>query len=43
MVFIVGEIVFKVKLLKVQYLAEFCSDIESISTILPAALLLLLH
>ena len=37
MVFIIGEINFKVKFLKVQFSSELCSNIESISTILSAA------
>ena len=37
MVFIIGEIDFKVKFLKVQFSGELCSNIESISTILSVA------
>ena len=40
MVFIVSEIVFKVDDLKVQFLGEFCSDIESIPTILSISTIL---
>ena len=40
MVFIVSEIVFKVEDSKVPFLGEFCSDIESISTILSIATIL---
>ena len=37
MVFIIGEINFKAKFLKVQFSGELCSNIESISTILSVA------